>query len=221
VPRHDAVFFDLDGTLLDTAPDLADACNFVLKKYQKKAVDFSKFRNWVHGGAKLMICQSFQIQPDNSDYETIKLEFLTCYQQILTQKTQLFPGINKVLDYLEANKIPWGVVTNKHQRLTLPLLDHFLLSSRCCCIVSGDTLPQTKPDPAPLLHACQLISVRPDYSLYIGDTLSDIQAAKSAGMRSIAVSYGYHPHLSSIETWPADAWAATTQDLLDLLALER
>lgn len=211
-----AVFFDLDGTLLDTAPDLADACNALLAEYQRPPIPLTEFREWIHGGAMRMVCESFQIRTEHPDYPTIKAALLQNYQKRLTQKTRLFPGIKQVLRYLETAQIPWGIVTNKHAYLTQPLLNHFELTERCCCIISGDTLPTAKPHPAPLLHACELMHILPQDSVYVGDTLGDIQAAQAAHMRSIAVSYGYRPTGSKIEEWGADAYVASPDALLSV-----
>jgi N-acetyl-D-muramate 6-phosphate phosphatase len=212
-----AVFFDLDGTLLDTAPDLADACNYVLNQYQRPPIPLSQFREWVHGGAMLMLCESFGITSEHADYQAIRGAFLQNYQQRLANKTQLFPGINQVLLYLESSQIPWGIITNKHAWLVQPLLDYFQLTARCCCVISGDTLPTAKPHPAPLLHACALVPAQPQQCIYVGDTLGDIQAAQAAGMPSIAVSYGYNPKHCDISTWRADAIAANAEELLAIL----
>jgi N-acetyl-D-muramate 6-phosphate phosphatase len=211
------VFFDLDGTLLDTAPDLALACNDVLAQHNRPPVALAQFRNWVHGGALMMISQSFGINADHPDYSAIKSAFLASYQQRLTHSTQIFSGVPELLDYLDREAIPWGVITNKYACLAEPLLAHFGLVQRCCCLVSGDTLAVAKPNPAPLLHACQLTGINPSHSIYIGDTLGDIQAARAAGMHSIAVSYGYLPADSNPVEWRADALAATSYDILCIL----
>lgn len=216
-PTLQAVFFDLDGTLLDTAPDLADACNQVLGEFHRPPVPLTEFRHWVHGGAKLMICASFKMDDQHPDFATIKSAFIRNYQQNLTRKTQLFTGIEQVLTYLEHSQIPWGVVTNKLAALAEPLLAHFGLAQRCCCLISGDTVANTKPHPAQLLHACQVVHTQPEHCLYVGDTLGDIQAAQAAGMHSIAVGYGYRPKNSKMDEWQADAIAATPEELLATL----
>jgi N-acetyl-D-muramate 6-phosphate phosphatase len=214
----EAVFFDLDGTVLDTAPDLAAACNEVLREYQRPAIPLAEFREWVHGGAVMMICESFRINTAHPDFAAIKTAFLNHYQQQLTRQTRLFAGIDDVLRYLEQEKIPWGIVTNKPQWLTQPLMEHFGLSSRSCCTISGDTLATAKPHPAPLLHACELVHAAPSRSVYVGDTLGDIQAAHAAGMISIAVKYGYNPAHCDINAWPADNFAATPEHLLSIFS---
>jgi N-acetyl-D-muramate 6-phosphate phosphatase len=214
----DAVFFDLDGTLLDTAPDLAAACNKVLREYQRPEIPFAQFREWVHGGANMMVCQSFGINTTHPDYTDIKTAFLNHYRQQIAMHTQLFAGMNEVLNYLDQEKIPWGVVTNKPQWLTQPLMAHFGLDARSRCIISGDTLSTAKPHPAPLLHACELTQAQPARSVYVGDTLCDIQAAQAAGMRSIGVCYGYNPPHCNVNEWAADILASTPQHLLTILS---
>lgn len=214
----DAVFFDLDGTLMDTAPDLATACNRLLGEYQLPEVPLEKFREWVHGGAAMMICESFQMSIDHPDFLTIKSAFLNYYQQQIVCQTQLFDGIDELLRLLDHKKIPWGVVTNKPQKLTQPLMAHFGLTLRSCATVCGDTLSVAKPHPAPLLYACELTGVSPLNSVYVGDTAGDIQAAQAAGMISIAVDYGYKPSGVSIEKWMANHEAMTTQHLLSFFS---
>ena len=214
----EAVFFDLDGTVLDTAPDLAAACNEILCEYQRPTIPLAEFREWVHGGAVMMVCGSFRINTAHPDFAAIKKAFLNRYEQQLTRQTQLFDGIDNVLRYLEQEKIPWGIVTNKPEFLTRPLMKHFGLSSRSCCSISGDTLATPKPHPAPLLHACQLIHVTPSHCVYVGDTMDDIQAARAAGMLSIAAKYGYNPSHCDINAWPADYFAATPGHLLSILS---
>ncbi len=214
-----AVFFDLDGTLLDTANDLAEACSFVLRQYHRPPVDSQEFRNWIHGGAAMMICKSFQISVDNPDFPVIKSLFLQKYQEQLTKQTTLYAGIEQVLTFLEQQGISWGIVTNKNTQLTEPLMMHFGLNSRCCCIICGDTLPKAKPEPDPLLHACNLTRVDPKEAVYIGDTLGDIEAAKAAGLRSIAVSYGYTPQESNPSHWQANALVHDPCDIISTLAL--
>ncbi|MBS0350375.1 MAG: HAD-IA family hydrolase [Proteobacteria bacterium] len=210
----EAVFFDLDGTLLDTAPDLHAACNEILRRYHKPLVPFKDFRQWVHGGSLMMIGNSFRIDQNHALFSEIKEQFLTQYQKNINHQTQLFTGIEQVLTYLESKKIPWGIITNKLTYLTEPLLDFFNLKSRCCCLVCGDTLPKIKPDPAPLLHACQLTQVKPELCVYVGDSSSDIQAANSANMLSIAAHYGYWVQ------WPgviANGEAKKPEDIIYML----
>jgi 2-phosphoglycolate phosphatase len=216
-PDIHAVFFDLDGTLLDTAPDLIVACNQVLQEYQKPPVDLPEFQYYIHGGALMMICESFGIRPDDPLYPEIKSKFLERYQQQLTLHSRLYPGIEQTLQYLELRKIPWGVVTNKLEYLTKPIMQYFGMSQRCCCMICGDTLPTPKPHPAPLLYACQLARVKSKHCLFIGDSLSDMQAAQAAGMFAIAAAYGYLPKNHEWTSWPSDAIVQTPHELTELL----
>ncbi len=212
-----AVFFDLDGTLLDTAPDLYTAMLETLAHFGHESISFKNFRPQVHAGTKGMVLASFSIDETHPDYATIRETFLKRYQQRLTEKTQFFSGIPKVLDYLDTHKIPWGIVTNKPAYLTEPLLKHFKINKRSQCIVSGDTLTNKKPHPEPLLHACQLLQVSPKQAVYVGDTEIDVQATKAAGMIAIAVCYGYHKSDSQPEAWGADYMIESALELLTYL----
>ncbi len=212
-----AVFFDLDGTLLDTALDLAFALNHVLAHHNRAPIDFAEFRYHIYGGSKTIIKAGFDIDETHADYETIRQAFLTAYREHLTEQTTLFPGMPNVLDVLDQRHIPWGIVTNKPDWLTQPLLKHFKLHHRCCCIISGDTVTPRKPHPAPLLAACRYTNCKPHQAVYVGDTLTDVQAANAALMHVIAVSYGYHPKNTSPDTWPADHIIESAYDMIKWL----
>ncbi len=213
-----AIFFDLDGTLLDTAPDLHQACNEVLARHKMPLVELAEFKNWIHGGADLMVSKGFNISTQDNDFKEIKLDFVRAYKKQSTQKTLLYPGLENLLAFLSDNSVPWGIVTNKQSELTLPILAHFGLEKKSCCVISGDTLPQCKPDPAPLLYACQLTKCLPEQAIYIGDTEVDIQAAKAAGMMSIAVGYGYHIKENPPLSWKPDYVMDTSEKLATFLS---
>lgn len=212
-----AIFFDLDGTLLDTAPDLHQACNDVLANHKKPLVELAEFKNWIHGGADLMVTKSFNISTQDPEFKEIKLDFLRAYKKQSTLKTQFYPGLENLLQFLNDNRVPWGIITNKQSELTLPILAHFGLEKKSGCVISGDTLPQCKPDPAPLLYACQLTHCLPEQTIYIGDTEVDIQAAKAAGMMSIAVGYGYHIKENPPLSWKPDYVMDTPENLISFL----
>lgn len=214
--KIEAVFFDLDGTLLDTAEDLNAACNQVLQDYQKPSIPLAEFRHYIHGGALMMIGASFGIDSAHPEFLTIKSRFLQKYQQQLLLNTCLYPGIAETLQMLEQLDIPWGIITNKLEYLTKPIINHFGFNQRCCCIICGDTLPTPKPDPAPLLHACQLIKVKPQNCLFVGDSLVDMQAAQAAGMMGVVATYGYLPKNTSWESWPHSIPIKTAHDLANL-----
>lgn len=203
-PSLKAVLFDLDGTLLDTAPDLAVALNALLKQHHRPTLPFDAIRPVASHGSKGLIKLGFQIDDDDKTFPQLIEEFLALYGQKLYQQTTLFAGIEPLLNYLTTNKLHWGVVTNKPARFTEPLLKHLGLLSRTTCVVSGDTLSKRKPDPEPLLHACDLLSCQPHECFYIGDAERDIQAGKSAGMHTLVALYGYIATTDHPATWGAD-----------------
>jgi len=214
------VLFDLDGTLFDTAPDMANAINLLLKKYNKPAVDYDQFRWQVYGESKKMVCVGFDIDPQHPDFSKLQQEFLEIYQNNLIQQTRLFTDMDKVLNYLDKHSIPWGIVTNKPTKRVIPLLKHFDLYTRSKSIVCGDTLNYRKPDPAPLLHACALAKQNPATTLYIGDSETDIIAAKAARMYSIAACYGYHSKSNPPDSWNADLIIRQPREIIDLMATD-
>lgn len=210
-----AVFFDMDGTLFDTVHDLASALNQVLIQHSRSPVSVEKVREVVSLGTPGIIQCGFSIDKNHPDYKSISHEFLQFYSQHLTDTTTFFEGMPEVLSYLDEHTIPWGVVTNKPFWLAEPLLRYFELTLRCRCLIAGDTLAKRKPDPEPLLHACQRVSVNPQSAAYVGDTQTDMQAAKAAGMTAIAARYGYL--LSPPETWNADWVIDEPRDLIQYL----
>lgn len=218
--KFDAIFFDLDGTLLDTAPDLYAAMLLTLKQLGQKPISFDDFRPNVHTGTASMLKGSLNIEEEDPLFSEVRTIFLKHYATLIHQKTDYFPGMLDVLDRLDSLQIPWGIVTNKPAFLTEPLIISFQLDKRTQCIVSGDTLPNKKPHPAPLLHACTIIKANPKKSIYVGDTETDVLAAKAAGMLSIAAIYGYHdPKKSPPESWGADHLIKHPLQLLNMLNL--
>ncbi len=210
----EAIFFDLDGTLFDTAPDLAFALNEVLQQHQKATVTVDALRPHAGTGSRSMIQFGFNIDEQDAGYEQIKTQFLNCYAKNLLQETEPYPGMLDVLDYLDQHQIPWGIVTNKPEWLTLPLLEHYQLHQRSRCLVAGDTLAQRKPHPAPLHHACKLTQTNASNCIYIGDTETDMQAAKAAEMFAILALYGYQPPNAKPDTWHSDFSIQAPRDLL-------
>lgn len=212
-----AVFFDLDGTLLDTAADLAGAINLVLAKHGHPPVSFSQFRYQVHGGSEKMLCHGFGITPDDSIFSLLKLEFFNAYRGSDYPETQLFPGMDRVLQTIrEANGV-WGIITNKPFWLAQPLIARFRELDDAQCFLAGDSLAKRKPDPAPLLRACELVGCDPTKSIYIGDTKHDIVAAQAAKMKSIAVRYGYHREGVDLDTWQADFIVDSAEEIINCL----
>lgn len=202
LPIH-AVLFDLDGTLMDTAPDLAEALNIQLTLHGKQRLDFELIRPHVSHGAGALIKLGFQLDASHSAFESMRQQFLEIYQDNIHVKTVLFQGMDSLLTQLEQKQIPWGIVTNKPAFLTDVLLQRMGYHTRSGVTVSGDTLPVRKPDPAPLLHAAATLSCTPEHCIYVGDAVRDIEAARAANMYSIAAGYGYIGAEPPIEQWQA------------------
>lgn len=202
----DAVLFDLDGTLLDTAPDMALALNHLRDREGLEPLSLAQIRPHVGFGTKALLKLSFNMDEAHPKYQSFFESYLAIYDTCLTTTTNLFPGMSVILEHLENNDIPWGIVTNKPSRFTHLLLDHLDLRRRSACIVSGDTLAERKPHPAPILHACQLIQSAPNNTLYIGDAITDIIASKAAGTRAIAALYGYIEENVDPHSWGADGY---------------
>ncbi len=211
------VLFDLDGTLVDTAPDLANALNTLLAAHNKPPLAFTRIREVVSQGGIAMIKLAFNITPEDQRFEPLKQQFLQLYQQQLYQHSRLFPGMENILQYLETHHILWGVVTNKPSWLTEPLLQGLNLTQRAACIVSGDTTAQSKPHPLPLLYACQQLSIMPKDCLYIGDAQRDIEAGKRANMMTLAALFGYLKADEDATQWQADAMINTPEEILAYL----
>lgn len=186
-----AVLFDFDGTLADTAPDLAAALNRMLTDRGRPALPLEAVRPHASSGARGLLFIGFGVVPDDTAYPAMREEFLSNYSASICVHTRLFPGVEELLTSLESRKMVWGIVTNKAVRLTTPLVAQLGLAGRAGCVVGGDTTPHLKPHPASLLHAAGAIGMLPSDCCYLGDDLRDIQAAKAAGMFSVAVEYGY------------------------------
>jgi 2-phosphoglycolate phosphatase len=208
-----ALLFDFDGTLADTAADLCAAVNALRAERGLEALPVAAARPYASSGARGLLRVAFGLTPEHPEYDAMRDAFLQHYADCLSAQTVLFPGIAELLEDLSARGIGWGIVTNKATRFTEQIVAALGLSPGC--VVCGDTTPHAKPHPAPLLHAAQVLSLAPSSCWYVGDDLRDVQAAQAAGMRSIAVAYGYHgvenggPH-----SWNADAVIAHPLDLL-------
>lgn len=185
-----ALLLDLDGTLLDTAPDMGGALNLLRAEHDLEPLPAAMIRPVVSHGAMRLVALGFP-EAVGDDFETLRLRFLELYAANLAVGTRLFPGFDAVLDRLEAQGLPWGIVTNKPGWLTDPLLAALGLDRRAACAVSGDTLAERKPHPLPLLHAAHLLRVEPERCVYVGDAERDIQAGRAAGMTTVVAAYGY------------------------------
>jgi len=212
------VLFDLDGTLLDTAPDLAFALNTLLVEQKREPLPFSQIRPWVSFGSTVMIKNAFSLSDERKVPETWRQRFLNLYEEHIADQTCLFPGMAEVLETLETNELKWGIVTNKHSSLTKPLLQKLHLTTRSVCNISGDTLSQCKPHPAPLLHACKVANTLPEYGVYVGDASRDIEAGQRAGMRTLVALYGYIDAQETPTQWGATGILHQPLDLLPWLA---
>ncbi|HEB87141.1 MAG TPA: HAD family hydrolase [Gammaproteobacteria bacterium] len=215
--RINTVLFDLDGTLADTAPDLAAALNAVRLSKGKPALPFEKIRPAVSRGGKALIEVGFNLPPDSDKAENLRLQLLDHYRENIACHTRLFPGMDRVLAHIENNGSNWGVVTNKPGWLTEPLMAELNLKQRAACIVSGDTLDERKPHPAPLLHACQLAGSPPEHCVYIGDAERDMIAGNRAGMHTLLALFGYIGETDRPLEWGADATLKSPEELLHWL----
>jgi N-acetyl-D-muramate 6-phosphate phosphatase len=212
-----AVLFDLDGTLADTAPDLARALNRVRAAHRLAPVPVAVTRPYTSSGARGLLKVGFGLHPGDAGYEALRLEFLDFYAAEICVDTRLFEGMAELLDRLDQDRLPWGVVTNKAERFTLALLQGLHLDERAACVVGGDTAARAKPHPDPLLHAAAALQLPPSACLYVGDDLRDVQAARAAGMPVIAAKYGYLGDGGLIESWQADAIIDHPREVLDYL----
>ncbi len=216
IDKIDAVLFDLDGTLIDTAPDMVAVLNQMQLAHGADPLPYERARANVSDGAIGLLRLAFP-EAAESDFEPLHREYLERYERSVCVESNVFPDMPELLDALDARQCPWGVVTNKPQRMTEPLLDALGLGGRLRCAVSGDTLPQRKPDPAPLLYACERCAVQPHRAVYVGDAARDIEAGRAAGMRTIAAAYGYIVPGDDPRSWNADAVAADAKELTKML----
>ncbi|MDZ4202794.1 MAG: HAD-IA family hydrolase [Gallionella sp.] len=214
-----AVLFDLDGTFADTAPDLAAALNHTRATRQLPPLALEIIRPQASHGSRGLLKLGFDIAPDAPDYDSLRDIFLDYYERNICTHTTLFPGMDELIAEIEGRDIKWGIVTNKPHRYTVPLMQALGYAERADCLVSGDTCPQSKPHPAPMFKACEIIGVEPEHCLYLGDDLRDMQAANAAAMRGIIASYGYVGSDASVEAWQAYGSINTPGELIPLLQL--
>lgn len=228
----DAVLFDLDGTLLDTAPDLVFALNRALAEAGLPACPEDEVKPYISGGARAMLGYALSVKPDTrglfccvrpvretsaEEFDRLLRRVLNLYQVHLADRTTFFDGMEAVLDALDERGLPWGIVTNKTRRFTEPLAEALNLSARTVCIVSGDTTAEKKPHPLPLLEASRRLGREPGRCVYIGDAAKDMEAGRRAGMTTLAALYGYLAADDEPAAWGADGALARPLDLLDWL----
>lgn len=211
----DAVFFDLDGTLIDTAKDMARVLNNLLVEEGQPPLDYDLIRSEVSHGARALIVLAFDHPEGSEKFEYLRQRFLDLYIDEIHVDTTLFPEMDRILETLETNSIPWGVVTNKPSWLTLPLLESMQLADRATTIICADTAGVSKPDPKPMMDACEAAGVSPEKSMYVGDDQRDVDAAHNAGMPCIALRCGYIRRGHNPDDWGAEMVMDTTMELLE------
>lgn len=214
----DNILFDLDGTLADTADDLANALNATLLNHNLSALPKDIIRPTVSLGANAMLKLAFNLEEGNIGFEDIRDQFLKNYRENISQETRLFDGMEELLLSFESTNKTWGIVTNKTSWLTDPLLEALSLDKRAACVVSGDTLEHRKPHPAPLLHACKLIQADPATTVYIGDAERDIEAGRRAGTKTLIALYGYIDQDDDPNSWCADGMVSSPYEINDKLS---
>lgn len=210
----EAVLFDLDGTLVDTAPDMGTALNNLLIEENRQPLPLATIRPLVSQGGLVLTQLGFAGKVPAAEIEPLRQRYLQHYHAIVADESRLFDGYAEILDELEARSIPWGIVTNKPEWLTHPLLEQLDLALRTGVVVGGDTLAQRKPHPLPLQVAAQRLGISCNNCIYVGDDERDIVAGKAAGMKTLVAAYGYIEEAANIETWQADGVIDRPHDLL-------
>ena len=213
------ILFDLDGTLVDTAPDLGHALNLQLQRHGKAPLTDAAIRPFASHGSSGLIGLGFGITPQDDNFITMRDEYLSIYDTVFTRSPVLLPGIADLLQAIENKALKWGIVTNKPRRFTIGLIKSMGLNleNRTACIVCGDDAPQPKPSPATLLLACKLIGVKPEHCIYVGDAERDVIAGKAAGMQTVVALFGYINVTDKPAEWGADAMIDAPSDLLKFI----
>lgn len=211
------IFFDLDGTLVDTAPDLGLALNMQRERHGLSAMSQDKIRPFASHGSKGLLSVGFGLTPAHPDFAAMRAEYLELYDQVFTRSPVLFEGIAELLNVIEKKSLRWGVVTNKPRRFSEPLLKAIKLDQRSTCLVCGDDAPRAKPHPDTLLLAAKQTGTRPADCMYIGDAERDVQAGVAAGMRTVVVLYGYIDTTDKPQEWGADFLIQQPMELTSLI----
>jgi len=215
----DAVLFDLDGTLIDSAPDLSAAADKMRTDRGLESLPLSLYRPMVGAGARGMIAVAFGLTPDDAKFDALKEEFFVNYELRLVDQTYVFDGVTELIERIGQGRLKWGIVTNKSARFTIPLTEAMPLFVTAQTIISGDTTPHAKPHPAPLFEAARQLGLDPERCVYVGDDERDIVAGRAAGMPTVAAAYGYLGVASNIQGWKADFTISAPLDLLSLLQM--
>jgi len=214
----EAVLFDLDGTLIDSAPDLGAAVDQMRVARGLPSLPLENYRPMAGAGARGMIGVAFGLKPEDPGFAALRDEFFANYERSMTARTYAFDGVAELIDALLRRDLAWGVVTNKMERFTLPLTGAMPLFASAGAIVGGDTTPHSKPHPAPLLEAARRLGLAPQRCLYVGDDERDIVAGLAAGMGTVAATYGYLGRKTDVASWGAHATINSPAELLQLLA---
>ena len=212
-----AVLFDLDGTLIDSAPDLGAAADKMRLDRGLPSLPYERYRPMAGAGARGMLGVAFDMTPEHPDFPAMREEFFRNYESCMTQRTYVFDGVAQLIAALLEHEVAWGVVTNKSMRFTAPLTRGMPLFASARAVVGGDSTPHAKPHPAPLLEAARQVGVKPIECLYVGDDARDVQAGKAAGMPTVAALYGYLGSQADVKAWGADTQIETPLALLPLL----
>ena len=216
-PRLEAVLFDLDGTLIDSAPDLAGACNDMRLSRGRPALPYAALRPMVGSGARGMVGRAFDVVSPDPRFPALRDEFLQRYEDRMTQETRIFADVARVLARFAECEMPWGIVTNKARRFSEPLVAALGLAAASAALVSGDSTPHAKPHPEPLFEAARRLRLEPADCWYVGDDLRDVQAGRAAGMTTVIAGWGYLGLGEPIDAWGADHVVELPLQLLTLL----
>lgn len=211
------VLFDLDGTLADSAPDLAATANLARERRGLPPLPYLELRPYSTQGARGLLKAGLNIEPGHPEYDDLRQQFLNDYEQRMGELTTLFEGVHELLDRIQGHGFRWGIVTNKLEYLARPVVEHLGLATGTAVVVGGDTTPHAKPHPAPLLHAANQAGFHPGQCIYIGDDQRDILAGKAAGMATLVAAYGYGTVNAPYPTWEADGIAENVPDLWPLI----
>ncbi|KQM79948.1 HAD family hydrolase [Xylophilus sp. Leaf220] len=212
-----AVLFDLDGTLVDSAPDLGAAANALREARGLAPLPLAQYRPMAGAGARGMLGIAFDMTPEDGAFPAMREQFFDLFESRANRSTSAFENIEAMLSGIREKRLPWGIVTNKAMRFTTPLVQSMPLLQQAGAVVCGDTTPHSKPHPAPLLEACRLMGVDPTRCLYVGDDERDVQAGRAAGMATVAAAWGYLGRNDAVDEWGADAVIRSPFDLLGLL----
>lgn len=217
MPGYQAVLFDLDGTLLDSSPDFYHIISRMLEEAHRPPIDPMDFRQQVSLGGRAMVSHAFGLPSDSAETEALLAEFLQRYALQPLVHGQLFAGLDRLLLWLDRQRLPWGIVTNKAERFSRPILESLGLAQRCASLICPEQVSCIKPDPEPLLLACKQLGLAPEQALYVGDHQRDVEAGRRAGMRTIACGYGYIPPGEDPGDWQSTHLVQDTQALVELL----